>query len=82
MTFTWTRGDHYIAVQRGRVANARRVELIVDAYPGHDVKCGQHPVVDWMPAPRRPVEWRRDEVMRELADLWLESQRAKVRRSA
>lgn len=82
MTFTWTRGEPYVAVQRGRVANCSRVRVMHDAYPGVDILLGRQPIVDWMPAPRRPVEWRKPEIMVQLADQWHETQRARMRRSA
>ncbi|GAA5121425.1 hypothetical protein [Haloechinothrix salitolerans] len=81
LTFIWVRGDSYVSVQRGRVANARHVKVFTDAHPGHDVLTDRRPVVDVIPAPSTD-QWRDSGVLVELADRWLASQRAQPRRSA
>jgi hypothetical protein len=80
-TFTWVRGDNHIAVQRGRVANARRVTVLVDVHDGAAPLVGRRPVVDWRPAPPHP-RWGDAAIMGELADHWLRSRRAGPARRA
>lgn len=80
-TFTWVRGDRYVSVQRGRVANAKHVHVLSDAHPGHDLLTGRRPILDFMPAPNAD-RWRDSGTMAELADQWLASQRAQIRRTA
>lgn len=80
-TFTWVRGDRYISVLRGRVANAKHVKVFTDAHLGHDLLAGRRPVLDFMPTPNAD-RWRDSAVMAELADQWLASQRAEMRRPA
>lgn len=78
-TFSWVRGDAYVSVQRGRVANADKVFLVEDAYPGERMLLKRQPVVDWIPAPSQ-AEWSRQRSMAQLADHWYESRRAEMRR--
>lgn len=74
-TFTWTRGDAYIAIQRGRVANARQVFIVEDTHPGQPLITGRQPVVDWTPAP--PAQrWSEPGIITALADQWANAQRA------
>ncbi|MGH3451514.1 MAG: hypothetical protein ACRDQW_12490 [Haloechinothrix sp.] len=88
-TFTWTRGDGYLAVQRGRVANASRVTVYEDPHPGDAVLTGRQPVIDWMPAPPSD-RWSEPGILAALADQWAATQRghrvaadhARMRRSA
>lgn len=68
-TFTWVRGDRYVAVQRGRVLNATRARIIADAHPEHEPLVGKHPVTDWIPAPS-PDRWAPQHTIAELADHW------------
>lgn len=78
-TFTWQRGDAYVAVQRGRCANANQVVIQVhDPYPGVPILVGRQPVTTWWPAPDAP-EWHHADVMRHVADAWIASQRARMR---
>ncbi|MGH3518718.1 MAG: hypothetical protein ACRDQ7_15125 [Haloechinothrix sp.] len=74
-TFSWTRSDHYVAVQRGRVANASRVTVIEDSHPGLVPLTGRHPVVDWMPSPSAD-RWNEPGIIATLADQWAHTQRA------
>ncbi|MBA0128304.1 hypothetical protein H0B56_22390 [Haloechinothrix sp. YIM 98757] len=80
-TFTWTLGDSYVAVQRGRVANASRATVLADQHPEHPPLTGRQPVVDWLVAPARG-EWHRHRIMTLLADQWLRIQRATPREPA
>lgn len=82
MTFTWVRGDAYVSVQRGRVANALGMRVQVrDLYPGVPVLTGWVPLADWMPTPSSEL-WERADTMSKLADQWLATQHARMRRPA
>ncbi|WP_317494414.1 hypothetical protein [Haloechinothrix sp. LS1_15] len=77
-TFTWTQGDAYIAVQRGRIANADKTTVLTDIHPEHPLECGKHPIVDWLPAPPRTA-WHEPGIMLRLADQWLHNRRTAPR---
>ncbi|MGW5741603.1 hypothetical protein [Amycolatopsis sp. NPDC003861] len=51
-TFTWTLGEEWIAVQRGRVANAdKRVLVFSDPWPQVPMQTGRRPVIAVVKAP-------------------------------
>lgn len=68
-TFTWVRGDSYVSVQRGRMANACRVWAITDPHPDVPTVLGRHPIHDWFPAPPAD-QWRNPTIITHLAQRW------------
>ncbi|MFE0021888.1 hypothetical protein [Amycolatopsis sp. NPDC059021] len=80
-TFTWTRGDDWIAVQRGRVANASQSRLIKDAHPSVPPIYGWRPIIAAIPAPA-PQLWQGSEEIVTVADAWLTARREQERRKA
>ncbi|WP_134046246.1 hypothetical protein [Amycolatopsis arida] len=69
-TFTWCAGDRLVAIQRGRVANAKRATLITDVHPADQLLVGRYPVIGLLTPPADG--WGDSAVLRRLADQWAE----------
>lgn len=67
-TFTWIEGDRLVAVQRGRVANARMVHLLNDPHPKVEVIIGWVEVIGTVPV--SPTRWNQPNAISALADAW------------